>query len=79
MGAVHEFGGTARTVHAFPLIGLTAQALLVAALAETVGLGGAGWVVGITCGVIMSAALARGLSLYRSNWLSPADWADAEP
>jgi phosphatidylglycerophosphate synthase len=56
------------------LIGLTAQTLLVAALAETVGLGGAGWVVGITCGVIMSAALARGLSLYRSNWLGPADW-----
>ena len=48
--------------------------LLLAALAGTVGLSGAGWVVGITCGVIMNAALARGLSRYRSDRLGPADW-----
>ena len=63
-----------RAVHAFPVTGLIAQALLVAALAGTVGLSGAGWVVGVTCGVITNAALARGLSRYRSDRLGPADW-----
>ena len=54
------------------MTGLIAQVLLVAALAGTVGLGGAGWVVGVTCGVIMDAALARGLSRYRpTGWARP--------
>jgi hypothetical protein len=61
-----------RAVQAFPVTGLIAQVLLVAALAGTVGLGGAGWVAGVTCTVIMNAALARGLS--RSDRLGPADW-----
>ena len=63
-----------RTVQAGPLTGLIAQALLLAALAGTVGLSRAGWVVGVTCGVIMNAALARGLSRYDHERLSPADW-----
>ena len=63
-----------RAVQAFPVTGLIAQVLLVAALAGTVGLSGAGWVVGVTCGVITNAALARGLSRYRSDRLGPADW-----
>ena len=63
-----------RAVHAGPATGLIAQVLLLAALAGTVGLSGAGWVVGVTCGVIANAALARGLSRYRSDRLSPADW-----
>ena len=63
-----------RAVHAGPATGLIAQVLLLAALAATVGLSGAGWVVGVTCGVIASAALALGLSRYRSDRLSPADW-----
>ena len=63
-----------RAVQAFPLTGLIAQVLLVAVLAGTVGLSGAGWVVGVTCGVITIAVLARGLSRYRSDWLGPADW-----
>ena len=45
-----------------------------AALAATVGLSGAGWVVGVACGVIMNAALARGVLRYRPHRLGPADW-----
>jgi phosphatidylglycerophosphate synthase len=69
-----ERGRTVRTVQAGPVTGLIAQVLLLAALAGTVGLGGAGWVVGLTCGVVANAALARGLSRYRSERLGPADW-----
>jgi phosphatidylglycerophosphate synthase len=54
--------------------GLIAQMLLLAALAGTVGLSGAGWVVGVTCGVITNALLARGLARYRADRLGPADW-----
>jgi phosphatidylglycerophosphate synthase len=39
-----------------------------------VGLGAAGWVVGVTCGVITNVALARGLSRYQCDRLGPADW-----
>ena len=60
-----------RAVQAGPATGLIAQVLLLGALAGTVGLGGAGWVVG---GVILNAALARGLARQRSDRLSPADW-----
>ena len=68
----HEHGGTVRAVQALPLTGLIAQVLLVAALAGTVGLSGAGWVVGVTCGAITIAALARGVSRYRSTgWARP--------
>ena len=67
-------GGRVRAVQAGPVIGLIAQALLLAALAGTVGLSGAGWVVGVTCGVIVNAALARGLSRYHRDRLDPADW-----
>jgi phosphatidylglycerophosphate synthase len=63
-----------RAVQALPVTGLIAQVLLVAALATTVGLSGAGWVVGVTGGVIMNAALERGLSRYRADRLGPADW-----
>jgi phosphatidylglycerophosphate synthase len=66
-------------VHAGPATGLIAQVLLLSALAGAVGLSGghlshAGWLVGLSCGVVMNAALARGLSHYRSDGLSPADW-----
>ena len=59
---------------AFPMTGLIAQVLLVAALAGTVGLSGAGWVVAVTCGLITNGALARGLARYRPHRLGPADW-----
>jgi phosphatidylglycerophosphate synthase len=61
-------------VHAGPLTGLIAQVLLLAALAGTVGLSAAGWVVGLTCGVMMNAALAHGLSRDRSDGLGAANW-----
>ncbi len=70
----HEHGGTVRAVPAGPATGLIAQVLLLAALASTVGLSGAGWVVGVTCGVIANAALARGIFRHRADRLSPADW-----
>ena len=58
---------------------LLAQVLLIAGLAVTVSLTGAGlspgaWVVGLTSGVITSSGLARGLSYYRADRLGPADW-----
>jgi phosphatidylglycerophosphate synthase len=67
------------TVHIGPTTGFIAQVLLLAALGGAVGGSGghlsrAGWIVGISCGVVMNAALARGLSRYRSDRLSPADW-----
>src|SRR5919201_6694525 len=57
-----------------PVTGMIAQVLLLAALAaivaaKGVGLGAAGWVVGLTCGVVTNGALARGLSTYRSDRL----------
>jgi hypothetical protein len=57
-----------------PVSGLTAQTLLLAALAGTVGLSGVGWIVGVTCGVVTNAALAGGLSRYRCDRLGVADW-----
>ena len=63
-----------RAIQAGPAIVLIAQVLLLSALAGTVGLGGAGWVFGVTCSVIASAALARGLARQRSARLGPATW-----
>jgi phosphatidylglycerophosphate synthase len=63
-----------RTVQAGPVTGLIAQVLLLVALAGTVGLGGAGWVGGVTFAVIANTALARGLSRYCSDRLGAADW-----
>lgn len=63
-----------RAIQAGPVTGLISQALLLAALAGTVGLGGAGWGIGVTCGVISNAALARGLARQRSARLGPATW-----
>ena len=57
-----------------PVIGLAAQVLLLAALAATVGLGLAGWLVGLACGVAMDAALAFGLLRDRSERIGPAGW-----
>jgi phosphatidylglycerophosphate synthase len=67
-------GRKLRTVQAGPVTGLLGQVLLLAALAGSVGLNGAGWVLGVTAAVIASAALARGLSRHRHGRLGPADW-----
>ena len=63
-----------RKSQAGPAIGLIAQVLLLAVLAATVGLGAAGWVVGIACAVTMAAALARALVRAPRERLGPASW-----
>jgi phosphatidylglycerophosphate synthase len=68
-----------RAVRAGLVAGIIAQVLLVAALAVTFRLSGfaldtAGCLAGVTCLLIMNVGLARGLSRYRSERLSPADW-----
>ncbi|MGZ4181665.1 MAG: CDP-alcohol phosphatidyltransferase family protein [Solirubrobacteraceae bacterium] len=71
--AAAALGATSR-----PRTVLSAQLLLIAGLAVTVGLSGglspAGWAVGLTCGVITNAALAFGRSHYRADRLTVADW-----
>lgn len=57
-----------------PVVGLIAQLLLLAALAWTVGLGWAGWVVGVACGVVIDVALGRGVLRYHCDRLGPATW-----
>jgi phosphatidylglycerophosphate synthase len=63
-----------RVSQAGPATGMTAQVLLLALLAQTAGLGAAGWVVGVACAVTMAAALARGLARDPSERLGPASW-----
>jgi phosphatidylglycerophosphate synthase len=69
-----EYRGTLRSAQGGPVIGLAAQVLLLAALAATVGLDLAGWLVGLACGVVMDAALARSLLRNRSERIGPAGW-----
>ena len=57
-----------------PLAGIGGTILLLALLAGTVGLGGAGWLVGLACGLLLNAALARALWLDPSATLGAADW-----
>jgi phosphatidylglycerophosphate synthase len=57
-----------------PIIGLIVQVILLAALAATVGLGVAGWLVGVGCGIVTCAALTRGLYRSGARELGPADW-----
>jgi phosphatidylglycerophosphate synthase len=71
---MHQYGGATRAVQAFPVTGAIALVTMGAALAATVGLGGAGWIVGIACGVVMTVALARGALRYGHDRLGPADW-----
>ncbi|HZT85450.1 MAG TPA: CDP-alcohol phosphatidyltransferase family protein [Gaiellaceae bacterium] len=57
-----------------PLAGLAGALLLLSVLARTVGIGGAGWFVGIAAGVALNAFLARALWWDSSERLSPATW-----
>jgi phosphatidylglycerophosphate synthase len=57
-----------------PAAGLVAQALLLAVLAATAGLGAAGWVVGVACAVTMAAALASALARAPRDRLRAASW-----
>ncbi len=67
-----------RTAHTAPMSALLAQVTLIAGLAVTVGLTGAGLsaaalAVGLGCCLIMSSGLAHGLSDYGADRLGPAD------
>ena len=57
-----------------PATGLVAQVLLLAVITATVGVTGAGAVVGAACAVTLDAALARGLLRNPSERLGPAGW-----
>ena len=57
-----------------PVVGQIANVLLLAALAGTVGLGVAGWAVGISCGVVLNGALAYGLAMSGADRPGPAVW-----
>ena len=57
-----------------PLAGLVGTVLLLAVLARTVGIGGAGWFVGLACGLALNLALARALWRDPSAGLSWASW-----
>ncbi|HKS98314.1 MAG TPA: CDP-alcohol phosphatidyltransferase family protein [Rugosimonospora sp.] len=57
-----------------PLFGLFAQVVLLAALATTVGLGPAGWAVGLAFGIVTCAGLSHGLNRSGARGLGPADW-----
>jgi phosphatidylglycerophosphate synthase len=61
-----------RQRQAAPATGLIAQVLVLAVLARTVGLGAAGWLVGLACAVGMAAALRRGLARNPRDRLGPA-------
>lgn len=56
-----------------PVIGLTAQILLLVALAGTSGLGAQGWAVGIGYAVVLCVTLNRGLHRAGADVLGPAD------
>jgi phosphatidylglycerophosphate synthase len=57
-----------------PLVGLGGTLLLLAVLAGTVGIGGAGWLVGLASGVTLNAALGRALWRDPSAGLGWASW-----
>jgi phosphatidylglycerophosphate synthase len=55
------------------LLGLSVQLVVLAAVAATVGLGGAGWLAGAGYGVVVCLALSRGLHGAGARRLGPAD------
>jgi phosphatidylglycerophosphate synthase len=61
------------TVRTGPAIGLIVQALLLAGLAGTVGLGHAGWLAGFGYAAITCVALTRGMQRAGTVELGPAD------
>jgi phosphatidylglycerophosphate synthase len=74
MAITHDHGGLVGSVRLGPTIGIGAQTVLLAILAATVGLGAAGWVVGVTYGVVTFAALSWGLHRAGPTAFGPADW-----
>jgi phosphatidylglycerophosphate synthase len=65
---------TLSAVRGGPAAGLAAQAALLAVLAETTGLGPAGWGTGLASGLVVDAALALALRRDPAQRLGPAGW-----
>ncbi|HUG49359.1 MAG TPA: CDP-alcohol phosphatidyltransferase family protein, partial [Terrimesophilobacter sp.] len=63
-----------RSVQTGPIVGLVSQLALLAVLAATVGLGGAGWSAGILYAIASNALLARAIAWQGTRGLGPADW-----
>jgi phosphatidylglycerophosphate synthase len=57
-----------------PLVGAVGALLLLAVLARTVGIGGAGWLVGLASGLMLNATLGRALWRDPSARLGWASW-----
>jgi acyl-CoA synthetase (AMP-forming)/AMP-acid ligase II len=70
---VFDRGATLRAAPG-PLTGLAVQLLLLATLAQTVGLAQAGWVVGVGSALILDGTLARALWRDPEARLGPAGW-----
>lgn len=63
-----------QTVRTGPAFGLLAQVVLLAGLDGTAGLGGAGWLAGLTYGVALCGLLTWGAHRCGLRHLGPADW-----
>ena len=63
-----------RSVQHGGAIGVAGLLLMLAVLDVTVGLGPAGWAVGIACAVAANAALVLGMRYYGVDRLGPADY-----
>ncbi|MFF0468347.1 CDP-alcohol phosphatidyltransferase family protein [Micromonospora zamorensis] len=61
------------TVRTGPLVGLIVQVVVLAVLAETVGLGAAGWLAGLAYGVGLCFLLSQGMNRSGAPDLSPAN------
>jgi phosphatidylglycerophosphate synthase len=57
-----------------PLAGIAGTVVILSVLARTVGIGGAGWLVGLACGLALNLALARALWRDPSAGLGWASW-----
>ncbi len=62
-----------RTVHRWPAIGALLHLVLLAGLAATIGLGRAGWLVGLGCALVTTVLVARGLAAAGTPAAGPAD------
>ena len=62
-----------REVHPGPVIGLIGQLIVLCGLAGTVGLGPAGWFMGMACGLVTTAALSHGFTRSGRRTLGAAN------
>ena len=62
-----------RTVQLGPVVGLIGQLAVLFVLADTVGLGALGWLVGTACGVVTTAALSHALGRSDGEGLGAAN------